>query len=647
MKNEPSNLAQFKYYIENLVGEVFDDYESLWHWSINNTEIFWGSLLTYFDIIIHQPYIKVLTGEELHEKSWFSGMTLNYAEHVFRHSREDLPALYYQSETEPLRAISWMEMKRQTAAIQTFFKINGCEQGDRIAAILPHQPEASYSFFAANGIGAIWSSCSPEFGKLAIEERYSAIEPSFLIAVSHYQYGGKIFDKTEQIREIRVRIPSIKSIIWISESNFPLEPREIRWNTIQDLYQREELTFKPLSFNHPIYILFSSGTTGKPKAIIHRQGGILLEHLKYLALHNEVKKGDKYFWYTSTGWMMWNFLQSAFIVGAIPVMYNGNPTYPDEHVLWKLAEKTATNHFGTSPSYLTAISQKNLHPGYLYNLSSLRSISSTGSPLSVEHFDFVEKSFPHEIPFISMSGGTDVCTAFVGGCSLKPIIKGQIQARCLGAAVFSFSETGEKQIDIEGELVISKAMPSMPLGFWGDDDQSKIKRSYYDKFSGLWCHGDWVTITQQGGIIISGRSDATLNKFGIRIGTAEIYRSLQRISKITDGLIIHIKTGLTDSKLVLFVCLSEGVTLNEVLKRQIHQTLKEDYSPRHCPDEIYVLKEIPYTLSGKKIELPVKKLFEGEFPQNVLSKESLRNPASWDDLIVLYMEWKRKREINK
>jgi len=645
MKNEPSNLAQFKYYIENLVGEVFDDYESLWHWSINNTEIFWESLLTYFDVITHQSSKKVLTGKELHEKSWFSGMTLNYAEHVFRHFREDQPALYYQSETEPLRAISWMEMKQQTAAIQAFLKINGCIQGDRIAAILPHQPEASYSFFAANGIGAIWSSCSPEFGKLAIEERFSAIEPSFLIAVSHYQYGGKIFDKTEQIREIRARIPSIKSIIWISESNFHLETGEVLWNDIQDFYQKEELTFEPLSFNHPIYILFSSGTTGKPKAIIHRQGGILLEHLKYLALHNEVKKGDKYFWYTSTGWMMWNFLQSAFIVGAIPIMYNGNPTYPNEHILWKLAEKTATNHFGTSPSYLTAISQKNLQPGYLYNLSALRTISSTGSPLSVEHFDFVEKSFLHNIPLISMSGGTDVCTAFVGGCSLKPIIKGQIQARCLGAAVFSYSESGEKQIDIEGELVITKAMPSMPLGFWGDHDQSKIKSSYYEKYNGLWCHGDWVTITQQGGVIISGRSDATLNKYGIRIGTAEIYRSLQRISCITDGLIIHVNEGVKESKLILYVCLSEAITLDEPLKRQIHQTLKEDYSPRHCPDEIYVLKEIPYTLSGKKIELPVKKLFEGNLPQNLLSKESLRNPGAWDELIELYMEWKRKREI--
>lgn len=645
MKNELSNLAQFKYYIENLVGEVFADYESLWHWSINNTEIFWESLLTYFDIIIHHPPERTLTGENLYEKCWFSGMTLNYAEHVFRHFTEDAPALYYQSEKVPLKAISWLEMKQQTAAIQTFFKINGCVKGDRIAAILPHIPEASFSFFATNGIGAIWSSCSPEFGKLAIEERFSAIEPSFLIAVSHYQYGGKIFDKIEHIRQIRTQIPSIKYIIWISEYNFPLEPGEIRWDDIQNQYQKKELTFIPLSFNDPIYILFSSGTTGKPKAIIHRQGGILLEHIKYLVLHNEVKKGDKYFWYTSTGWMMWNFLQSAFIVGAIPVVYDGNPTYPDEHVLWDLAEKTGMNHFGTSPSYLTVISQKKLQPGYLFNLSTLRTISSTGSPLSVEHFDFVEKSFLQNIPLISMSGGTDVCTAFVGGCSLKPVIKGQIQARCLGAAVFSYSESGEKQINIEGELVITKAMPSMPLGFWGDDNRSKIKRSYYEKYNGLWYHGDWVTITHEGGVIISGRSDATLNKYGIRIGTAEIYRSLQRISCISDGLIIHVSEDRKESKLILFVCLSGSITLNESLKKEIIQTLKEDYSPRHCPDEIYLLKEIPYTLSGKKIELPVKKLFEGNLPNSLLSKESLRNPDAWDELIELYMVWKRKREI--
>lgn len=343
--------------------------------------------------------------------------------------------------------------------------------------------------------------------------------------------------------------------------------------------------------------------------------------------------------------MMWNFLQSAFIVGAIPVVYDGNPTYPDEHVLWDLAEKTGMNHFGTSPSYLTVISQKKLQPGYLFNLSTLRTISSTGSPLSVEHFDFVEKSFLQNIPLISMSGGTDVCTAFVGGCSLKPVIKGQIQARCLGAAVFSYSESGEKQINIEGELVITKAMPSMPLGFWGDDNRSKIKRSYYEKYNGLWYHGDWVTITQEGGVIISGRSDATLNKYGIRIGTAEIYRSLQRISCISDGLIIHVSEDRKESKLILFVCLSGSITLNESLKKEIIQTLKEDYSPRHCPDEIYLLKEIPYTLSGKKIELPVKKLFEGNLPNSLLSKESLRNPDAWDELIELYMVWKRKREI--
>ncbi len=645
MINESSNLAEFKKYIEDITGVTFQDYEELWSWSIHNSDKFWEQLLNYFQIIYHKKYEKIKEGEKLSEIKWFPGMTLNYSEHIFRHFNSTKTALLYQAENEVLSAVTWEEMRKKTAAIQSYFKKEGIKIGDRICAILPNIPEASYSFFATNGLGAIWSSCSPDFGKLAVEERFGMIEPTLLIAVPTYQYGGKVYDKRENIREICSNIPSIKKIVWISKQDFNLEKDEIFLHEILKNNQEEELTFEPLPFDHPLYILFSSGTTGQPKAIIHRQGGILLEHLKYLVLHNEVKKEEKYFWFTNTGWMMWNFIQSTFAIGAIPILYNGSPTFPDEKTLWKLAEQAEINHFGTSPAYLTSMAKTKIKPGFQFNLSKLKTISSTGSPISIENFQFIENSFPSTIPVISMSGGTDVCTAFVGGCSLKPINHGHIQARCLGAAIFSFDEKGNMLINKEGELVITKPMPSMPLGFWNDPGNNRYIKSYFNRFQNIWCHGDWLTVTNNGEIIISGRSDATLNRYGIRIGTAEIYRALGTIQAITDSLIIHVKISQSESKLILFVCLTEKYSLDENLEQLIKQVIKTNYSPRHVPDEIYRLNEIPYTLSGKKIELPVKKLYEGENNHLLVSKESLRNPKAWEELLQTYDLWKIKREI--
>jgi len=567
-------------------------------------------------------------------------MQLSYAEHLFRYQTSANPALFFQSESQQPKVISWEEMKQQTAALRTFMIAEGLNPGDRIAGILGNQPEATWSLLAANSLGAIWSSCSPEFGVPAIGERLSLISPSFLIAVTGYTYGGKTFQRLAAFREIKKQVPSIRKIIWVTEETITLEPDEVCWHAMQSEYSSEHLVFLPLPFDYPLYILFSSGTTGKPKAIVHRQGGVLLEHLKYLVLHNDVLIGEKYFWYTSTGWMMWNFLQSTLATGAIPVLYDGHPLHPNTATLWELAGKAEIAHFGCSPAYLKAIERLNFQPEAHRQLANLRTISATGAPVTAEQYQYVERIFSGRIPLISMSGGTDVCTAFAGACPWKPIQNGFIQARCLGAPLYAFSPNGERLTNQEGELVLTGPMPSMPLSFWADTGMETYRKSYFEKFPGIWWHGDWVTITEDGYLQLTGRSDTTLNRHGVRMGTAEIYQELDSIDFLTDSLIIHVRISAQDERLILLLSLAGVDHLSEDQHRAIRKTLSERLSPRHIPDEILVIPEIPYTLSGKKVELPVKRLFELGPSDRHLNPESLRNPEVWRDMEALYDKWK-------
>jgi acetoacetyl-CoA synthetase len=610
-------------------GESFPDYESLWKWSVDHPAEFWQTIWEYFDVISHKPYQSVLTGE-MPEARWFEGSTLNYAEHVFRQSRKTSPAILFSSERHESQEITWDEMARQVSCLQTYLRSIGIQPGDRIAAFVPNIPEATHGFLAAASIGAIWSSCSPDFGAESVIDRFQQIQPKVLICVDGYQYGGKQFNKIDIVHEILGKIPSIEHVVLIPYLDEHSQVDSIEGGVLWPEVTKgpgSNLIFHAVPFDHPLWVLYSSGTTGVPKAITHCQGGMLLEHLKYLAFHNDVHSSERFFWFTTTGWMMWNYVQAALLHGATIVLYDGSPGYPDLDALWKLAADTRIEHFGTSAPYLIACMKAHLNPGDKYDLSALRSVSSTGAPLPPEAFDWVYEHVGKDIWLCSMSGGTDVCTAFVGGCPEKPVVRGEIQCRGLGCALKAFDDSGNELIDRVGEMVITEPMPCMPIYFWGDPEKKRYRESYFDKYPGVWRHGDWVRITPNGGLIITGRSDTTLNRQGVRIGTAEIYRALHSISEIEDALIIHLDQDGKDF-MPLFVVLKAGLDLTDELRKQIKTTLRTICSPRHVPDDIFIIPEVPYTISGKKMEAPVKKILSGARVDDVVSRDAMRNPKA-------------------
>ena len=636
-----SNLKRYERWLEEHRGLRFDSYREIWEWSVENVEDFWESLWEYFEIISHSPYERVLSSEEMPGARWFEGATLNYAEHIFRMKSEERPALFFQSETGDTETVSWQELEKKVSAVRAFLIEERIGKGDRVAAYIPNIPEAIIVFLAVNSLGAIWSCCSPDFGVSTVIDRFSQIKPSILFATTGHTYNGKRHSRLTEIDEIISGIGSIRKTVLIpypdekdTAASGQGSESQTMWRSVIDTSSKP-LEFTPVEFNDPIWVLYSSGTTGKPKAITHSNGGVLLEHLKYLHFHNDVKPGENFFWYTTTGWMMWNFMQTSLLAGATAVLYDGSAAYPDLNTLWKYAADLPIHHFGTSAPYLTACMKQDLKPGEEFDLSELRSIGSTGAPLPPEAFDWAYESVSKKVWLCSMSGGTDMCTAFVGGCPYEPVKRGRIQQRCLGADLHAYSEEGDKITGSFGEMVIQKPMPSMPVFFWEDKNYKRYKASYFETFKGMWRHGDWIKLFEDGSLVILGRSDATLNRKGIRIGTAEIYAVLDQMEGVKDSLIVNLEREDGEDFMPLYVVLNEYISLNEITPK-IKQELKTNCSPRHVPDEVILVPAIPYTLSGKKMEVPVKKALMGMDVSKVMNRDAMKNPEAMEVFIEMW-----------
>lgn len=639
---EKSNMKHFINWLDETQGLSFQTYDELWNWSVSDIEGFWSAIWHFYQIESKTPYERVLEDRSMPGAQWFPGASINFAEHVFRQAQSQKNAIIYQTEVRPLGEITWGKLKKDTAAIAEYLRSQGVKPGDRVAAYVSNIHETVTAFLACASIGAVWSSCAPEFGLMSVIDRFKQIEPKVLLAVDGYRYGGKDFDRLEVVKKIQAELPSLQTTIIIpylrDQPNISELKDTVVWNELIKQYPDAQLHFEAVPFQHPLWILYSSGTTGKPKAIVHSQGGILLEQLKMGGLQNDLKEDDHFFWYTTTGWMMWNVVVSALLAGSTILLYDGNPAYPTYDTLWKFAEDTKMTVFGTSASYLTACMKADVTPKERFDLSHLKSIGSTGSPLPISGFEWVYDQVKDDIWLFSTSGGTDLCTAFVGASPLLPVHAGELQARSLGAAVRAFDPHGEEVIDEIGELVITQPMPSMPIYFWNDENRERYKDSYFDVYPGIWRHGDFIKITTKGSGIIYGRSDATINRGGIRMGTSEIYSALEKIPEVVDSLVVDIPITSEQSYMPLFVVIKEDAELTDKVKTKINKSIRENCSPRHIPNEILQVEELPKTLNGKKLEVPIKKILMGTPADKAVNLGSLLNPQS----IQYFIEFQKK-----
>lgn len=643
---EQSRLHDYMRWLAHEKGQQFSDYESLWQWSVEHLEDFWASIWQYFDIRSSAPYRSVLDTHKMPGATWFDGARLNFAEQIFRFHQDgtdgDKPAIVAQSELRPMAQLSWSELRSQVTAVANTLRALGVAPGDRVVAYLPNIPETVVAFYACASIGAIWSSCSPDMGSASVLDRFKQIDPKVLIAVDGYRYGGKNFDRMSVVETMQKSLPTLEQVVLLPylDPNATLA-ESIPWSALSNHpdAHANPIRFEQLPFDHPLWILYSSGTTGMPKPIVHGHGGALLESVKGHALHLDLGPQDRFLWFSTTGWIMWNSQITGLLVGATICIVDGNPGYPDLGMLWKFAEQAELTFFGAGAAYYGNCMKAGIEPAKIADLHRLRSVGATGSPLAADAYEWIYREVGQDIMLASISGGTDIAASFVGACPILPLYSGEMQCRGLGSAVYALDDQGKPLVDAVGELVVTEPMPSMPLYFWNDPGNKRYLESYFDTYPGLWRHGDWIRITERGGAIIYGRSDTTINRYGIRMGTAEIYRVVEDLPEVVDSLVVDLEYLGRESYMPLFVVLRPGMQLDGALQQRIRDKIRTELSARHVPNEIFAAAEIPRTLTGKKMELPIKNLLLGMPLEKIANRDAMSNPGCLD----YYVEFARRR----